>query len=83
MYKRQIVSWFTGDNDIASFGEQLVSFGQSFAAYYNSVSGVDVAKLRGVVVDVYKRQELQRVLKALTVLLRKSICRGSVLRLKQ
>lgn len=32
-----IVSWFTGDNDIASFGEQLVSFGQSFAAYYNSV----------------------------------------------
>ena len=27
--------------------------------------------------------ELQRVLKALTVLLRKSICRGSVLRLKQ
>ena len=31
-----IVSWFTGDNDTASFGEQLVSFGQSFAAYYNS-----------------------------------------------
>lgn len=46
-----IVSWFTGDNDIASFGEQLVSFGQSFAAYYNSVSGVDVAKLSGVVVE--------------------------------
>lgn len=46
-----IVSWFTGDNDIASFGEQLVSFGQSFAAYYNSVSGVDVAKLSDVVVE--------------------------------
>ena len=46
-----IVSWFTGDNDIASFGEQLVSFGQSFAAYYNSVSGVDVAKLSGIVVE--------------------------------
>lgn len=44
-----IVSWFTGDNDIASFGEKLVSFGQSFAAYYASVSTVDVAKLRGVV----------------------------------
>ena len=44
-----IVSWFTGDNDIASFGEKLVSFGQSFAAYYTSVSTVDVAKLSGVV----------------------------------
>ena len=46
-----IVSWFTGDNNIASFGEQLVSFGQSFAAYYNSVSGVNAAKLSGVVVE--------------------------------
>lgn len=44
-----IVSWFTGDNDLASFGEKLVSFGQSFAAYYASVSTVDVAKLSGVV----------------------------------
>ena len=44
-----IVSWFTGDNDIASFGEKLVSFGQSFAAYYASVSTVDVVKLSGVV----------------------------------
>lgn len=44
-----IVSWFTGDNDIASFGEKLISFGQSFAAYYASVSTVDVAKLSGVV----------------------------------
>ena len=46
-----IVSWFTGDNDMTSFGEQLVSFGKSFAAYYNSVSVVDVAKLSGVVVE--------------------------------
>lgn len=44
-----IVSWFTGDNDIASFGEKLVSFGQSFAAYYASISTVDVTKLSGVV----------------------------------
>lgn len=46
-----IVSWFTGDNDIASFGEQLVKFGNSFASYYNSVSGVDVSKLNGVVAE--------------------------------
>lgn len=46
-----IVSWFTGDNDIASFGEQLVKFGNSFASYYNSVSGVDITKLNGVVAE--------------------------------
>lgn len=46
-----IASWFTGDNDIASFGEQLVKFGNSFASYYNSVSGVDVTKLNGVVAE--------------------------------
>ena len=44
-----IVSWFTGDNDIASFGESLVSFGNSFQAYYNSVAGVNVAQLDGVI----------------------------------
>lgn len=46
-----IVSWFTGDNDIATFGEQLVSFGQSFANYYNSVSSVDTSKLSSIVVE--------------------------------
>ena len=46
-----VVTWFTGDNDIASFGEQLVSFGQSFANYYNSVSGVDTGKLNSVVAE--------------------------------
>ena len=59
-----IVSWFTGDNDIASFGEQLVSFGQSFAAYYNSVSGVDVAKLSGVVVEFRNLVDLANGIKA-------------------
>ena len=44
-----IVSWFTGDNDIATFGKQLVSFGQSFAAYYASVKSVNTAQLSGVV----------------------------------
>lgn len=59
-----IVSWFTGDNDIASFGEQLVSFGQSFAAYYNSVSGVDVVKLSGVVVEFRNLVDLANGIKS-------------------
>lgn len=46
-----IVSWFTGDNDIASFGEKLVSFGQSFASYYASVSTVNTTQLSGVVAE--------------------------------
>lgn len=44
-----ILSWFTGDNDIAAFGTKLVSFGQSFAAYYTSVSGIGTDHLAGVV----------------------------------
>ena len=59
-----IVSWFTGDNDIASFGEQLVSFGQSFAAYYNSVSGVNVTKLSGVVVEFRNLVDLANGIKS-------------------
>lgn len=59
-----IVSWFTGDNDIASFGERLVSFGQSFAAYYNSVSGVDVAKLSGVIVEFRNLVDLANGIKS-------------------
>jgi len=46
-----IVSWFTGDNDIASFGEQLVSFGKSFASYYKSVSTINTDQLSGVVTE--------------------------------
>ena len=53
-----LVSWFTGDNDIASFGEQLVSFGQSFASYYNSVSMVDTAKLSSVIAEFRKLVDL-------------------------
>lgn len=46
-----IVSWFTGDNDIGSFGESLVSFGSSFKAYYDSVSMVNVSQLSGVLTE--------------------------------
>lgn len=36
-----LVSWFTGDNDLGSFGESLVSFGKNFAKYADCMSGVD------------------------------------------
>ena len=53
-----IVSWFTGDNDISSFGEQLVSFGKSFSAYSSSVSNVNCNQLSGVIVEFKKLVDL-------------------------
>ena len=35
------VAFFAGDNDMATFGEQLVSFGESMKNYSKSVSGLD------------------------------------------
>lgn len=36
-----LVSWFTGDNDMATFGASLVSFGQNFASYSDYMKSVD------------------------------------------
>ncbi len=36
-----LVSWFTGDNDIASFGTSLVSFGENFSKYSDYMKNVD------------------------------------------
>lgn len=36
-----LVSWFTGDNDMSEFGEQLVSFGANFAEYSGYMKNVD------------------------------------------
>lgn len=36
-----VVSWFTGDNNISSFGDELVLFGNGIKAYADSVSGMD------------------------------------------
>ena len=36
-----VVTWFTGDNDIGTFGDHLKQFGQAFAQYANYVKDVD------------------------------------------
>lgn len=36
-----LVSWFTGDNDIAAFGTSLVSFGNNFKQYSDYMKNVD------------------------------------------
>lgn len=36
-----VVSWFAGDNDIAAFGEGLVTFGQKIVEYADTVKDLD------------------------------------------
>lgn len=43
-----VISWFTGDNDLADFGDGLQQFGDAFNQYYASVSGIDVGKLSNI-----------------------------------
>lgn len=38
-----IVSWFTGDQDLSSFGKQLKSFGTGIKDFSNAVVGIDTA----------------------------------------
>ena len=36
-----MVSWFTGDNTLEDFGEQLPDFGKNFKSYANNVNGIN------------------------------------------
>lgn len=37
-----VVGFFTGENDMDTFGEQLVPFGEAMKAYSDAISGIDV-----------------------------------------
>lgn len=43
---------FKGENNIATFGEQLSDFGKSFVEFYNSVGEIEASKLAGVVTEI-------------------------------
>lgn len=49
-----LVSFFTGDNSIADFGDQLVLFGNGLAAYSASIEGINMSKLSGAIIQVEK-----------------------------
>lgn len=53
-----VASWFAGDNTLSGFGENLLSFGESFKAYADSVKGVDTAHLSAVIVEFRKLADL-------------------------
>ena len=49
-----LVSFFTGDNSIADFGDQLVLFGEGLAAYSTSIEGINMSKLSSAITQVEK-----------------------------
>ena len=40
-----MVSWFTGDNDIGTFGDNILQFGTAMKDYSDEVSGISTSKL--------------------------------------
>jgi len=57
------VSWFTGDNDLSTFGENLVSFGENFAGYSAYMEGVKPDILTATTSAVKAMIEIQNGLK--------------------
>ena len=58
-----LVSFFTGDNSIADFGDQLVLFGNGLAAYSASIEGINMSKLSGAITQVEKLVALADMVK--------------------
>lgn len=46
-----LVAFFTGDNDIAAFGRSLSAFGNSFYAYYQSISQISPVALATIATE--------------------------------
>ena len=41
-----VVAWFTGENSLSKFGDEIVSFGASLKAYSLAVAGIDSEAVR-------------------------------------
>lgn len=57
-----LVAFFTGDNDLETFGEQLVPFGEAMKAYSDSVTGMDSAAVTASATAAKALAELQALL---------------------
>lgn len=53
-----LVSWFTGDNDLGSFGDSLVQFGSGIKSYSDSISGIDTGVMSSVITQVNRLVEM-------------------------
>ena len=57
-----LVSFFTGDNDLKTFGEQIVPFGESMKAYSDSIAGIDAEAVSASTTAALALAELQSTL---------------------
>lgn len=55
-----LVSWFTGDNDLGSFGDSLVQFGSGIKSYSDSISGIDAGIMSSVITQVNRLVEMAK-----------------------
>lgn len=55
-----LVSWFTGDNDLGSFGDSLVQFGSGIKSYSDSISGIDIGIMSSVITQVNRLVEMAK-----------------------
>ena len=55
-----LVSWFTGDNDLGSFGDSLVQFGSGIKSYSDSISGIDTGIISSVITQVNRLVEMAK-----------------------
>lgn len=55
-----LVSWFTGDNDLGSFGDSLVQFGSGVKRYSDSISGIDTGIMSSVITQVNRLVEMAK-----------------------
>lgn len=57
-----MVTWFTGDNDFATFGTQIVAFGASLVAYSTAVTGLNIP---AIMMSVMAANQLAKLAEAL------------------
>lgn len=57
-----LVAFFTGDNDLESFGDQLVPFGEAMKAYSDSVAGLESEAVMASATAAKALAELQNTL---------------------
>lgn len=60
-----VAGLFGGSKNIADFGEKLVAFGTSLAAYYDSVSGIEAYKMTGVTTSTQKLIDMASTMKGI------------------
>ena len=55
-----LISFFTGDNDLGTFGNSLIKFGEGIKGYSDSISGIDTGIMSSVITQVNRLVEMAK-----------------------